>query len=128
MRTFHEIAQRWRVRAEDFPDEKLDTDLCFAAECTESGRRLPLKCNEPTLLALESASSNRPMLNRLGGVICQMLLLTQFADVDTDCPVLYSKDILGFAPSSQFSQYGGPLRAKPYIYCPEHNKLLGAAF
>src|ERR1039457_4992999 len=23
-------------------------------------------------------------------------------------------------------QYGGPLRAKPYIYCPEHNKLLGA--
>src|ERR1035438_3426759 len=57
------------------------------------------------------------------------VLLTQFADVDTDCPVLYSKDILRLrAFLSQFSQYGGPLRAEPYIYCPEHNKLLGAGF
>ena len=72
VRIFHEIAQRWQVRAEDFPDEGLDTDLCFALECTGSGRQLPLECNQPTLLALESASSNRPTLNRLGGVICQI--------------------------------------------------------
>lgn len=49
MRTFHEIAQRWQVRAEDFPDESLDTDLCLAVEFTGSGRQLLLECNEPTL-------------------------------------------------------------------------------
>ena len=49
MRTFHEIAQRGQVRAEDFPDERLDTDLCFAVEFTGSGRQFLLEFNEPTL-------------------------------------------------------------------------------
>jgi hypothetical protein len=40
---------RGQVRAEDFPDERLDTDLCFAVEFTGSGRQFLLEFNEPTL-------------------------------------------------------------------------------
>ena len=74
MRTLHEIAQRWQVRAEDFPDETLDTELCFAVEFMGSGRQLPLECNEPIL---------------------------PLSPVALDVP---------------------------HVYCPEHNRLLGAAF
>ena len=49
VRTFREIAQRWQVRAEDFSDERLDTDLCFAVVFTGSGRQFLLEFNEPTL-------------------------------------------------------------------------------
>jgi len=47
--TFRESAHRRQVRAEDFPDERLDTDLCFAVKFTGSVRQFLLEFNEPTL-------------------------------------------------------------------------------
>ena len=70
---FMRSPNRGQVRAEDFPDERLDTDLCFAVECTGSGRQLPLQCNEPTLplsppgtMALDVLNHTSTALSTLG--------------------------------------------------------------
>ena len=65
VRTFREIAQRWQVRAEDSPDERLDTDLCFAVEFTGSGRQFLLEFNEPTLSLSPPSTVALDVLNHI---------------------------------------------------------------